>query len=82
MVLMLFVIFQYHLVNWCKLKIHAIGVPSDFMWVYTCYQSTEGLQTVTVKIELHEIVILNSHITVIYLRFIRNTYFYVVQQKN
>ena len=26
--------------------------------------------------------ILNSHVTVTYLRFIKNTYFYVVKQKN
>ena len=53
------VIFQYHLVRWCKLEIHKIGRPSDLsVGVYTqaisyglqARKSTEG-----VKNELHRL---------------------------
>ena len=26
--------FLKHLMSWCKLQIHAVGGPSDLMWVY------------------------------------------------
>ena len=53
-VLTLIVIFYYHLVGWLKLQIHAVGGPSDFMWVYTGYQERKGLHTRTVKIGPHK----------------------------
>ena len=55
--------------TWCKLQIHAVGGPSDLMWVYTQVIEQEGLHTGTVKI-------LNSHGTATYLRFIKSTSFY------
>ena len=61
--------------SWCKFQIHAVGGPSDLLWVYIGYQARKGLHTETVKIK-------NSHVTVIYLRIIKNTYFYVVKQQN
>ena len=55
--------------TWCKLQIHAVGGPSDLIWVYTQVIEQEGLHTGTVKI-------LNSHGTATYLRFIKSTSFY------
>ena len=41
----------------------------------------QGLNTGTVKIKLNHInfIILSNHVTVIYLRFIKNIYFYVIK---
>ena len=71
------VIFQYHLVRWCKLQIHTIGRASDRrVGVYThdinkkVYMTRMGFP------------ILNDHITVTYLKFIKSTNLYVVKQKN
>ena len=46
-----------------------------------CAQATKSLHTGRVKITHINFAILNSHIIVVFLRFIRNTYFYVVKQK-
>ena len=70
------VIFQYHLVRRCKLQIHTIGRASDLrVGVYThdinkkVYMTRMGFP------------ILNSHMTVTYLKFIKSTNLYVVKQK-
>ena len=48
-------IFHYHhLVTWWKLQSHAVGGPSDFVWVYLGYQARKGLHTGTVKIDPHK----------------------------
>ena len=69
------VIFQYHLVRWCKLEIHTIGRLSGLL---TCKQ--ESLQS-ELNVTHINFAILNSHVTVTYLRFIKSTNFYVVKQK-
>ena len=71
------VIFQYHLVRWCKLKIHITGRPSG---VHAGYQQ-ESLQR-ELDMTYIDFTILNSHVTIIYLRFIKSINFYVVRQKN
>ena len=75
-------IFHYHLVSWCNLQIHAIGVPSDLnVSVYTdckARMSTQGQLQITHT----DFAILISHVTVVHIRFIKSTYFYVVKQKN
>ena len=59
-----------------------VGGPSDLsLGVYTGYQakrSTEG----QLKMTHIQFAILNSNVTVIYLRSIKNTYFYPVKQEN
>ena len=59
-----------------------VGGPSDLsLGVYTGYQakrSTEG----QLKMTHIQFAILNSNVTVIYLRSIKNNYFYPVKQKN
>ena len=76
-------IFHYHLENWCKLQSHAAGEPSDFVRVYVWAMKQEKFYTQgELKLNHKNFTILNSHVTVIYLRFIKNTYFYVVKQKN
>ena len=77
------VIFQYHLVRWCKLQIHTIGRPSDLsVGVYT---QVINMHTGYLHRELTmthiDFSILSNHVTVIYLRFIKSTNFYVVTQK-
>ena len=57
--------------SWCKLQVHTVGGPSDFVWVYIIgYQAREGLHTGTVKIDPHKFCNLkqscNSHIFQIY----------------
>ena len=37
--------------SWCEFQIHAVGGPSDFMWVHTDYQARKGPHTGTVKID-------------------------------
>ena len=71
------VIFQYHLVRWCKLQIHAIGRASD-LGVGVCTHD------INKKVYMTHMgfPILNSHITVTYLKFIKSTNLYVVKQKN
>ena len=63
----------------CKF-IQLVDLQSS-VWVYThklwARRSTQG-----VKNDPHRFAILNNHITVTYLRFIKNTKFYVVKQKN
>ena len=63
------------------------GANSKFMKLmdlnisYGCTKDIkQGLNTGTVKIKLNHInfVILSNHVTVIYLRFIKNIYFYVI----
>ena len=67
----------------CKIQTHAVGnLNISCEGVHTSYQATRGLHTGTVKIDPHKFVISNGHVTVIYLRFIENTYFYAVKQKN
>ena len=63
-------IFLYQRVIWCKLKIYAVGAPSDLMGVYTGYHARRSAQTGKVKIDQHKFTILNSHVTVVYLRFL------------
>ena len=55
---------------WCKLKIYAVGAPSDLMG-YTLVIMQEGLHKQG-KLKLINInfTILNSHVTVVYLRFL------------
>ena len=66
-------IFHCHLVSWCKLQIHAVCVPSDIMWVY---KKKEKLYTQgQLKLTYINFVILNSHVAVIFLRFVKNTFF-------
>ena len=64
------------------------GANSKFMKLmdlnisYGCTKDIkQGLNTGTVKIKLNHInfVILSNHVTVIYLRFIKNIYFYVIK---
>ena len=59
-----------------------VGGPSDLsLGVYTGYQakrSTEG----QLKMTHIQFAILNSNVTVIYLRSIKNTYFHPVKHKN
>ena len=70
------VIFHYHLVRWCKLQIHTISRLSDLsVGLYTGYKQ-EGLHW-ELKMTNIDFAILNSH-----LRFIKNTNFYVVKQKD
>ena len=77
------VIFNYHLVNWCKFQIHAVARPSDFMWV-SIHQAKQEKVYIQEQLKLIHINVstLNSHITIIYLRFIKNNYLYTVKQKN
>ena len=67
----------------CELMeiVDSVGRPSDVMWVYTGYRARKCLHTGTVKIDLHIFSILNTHVTVISKRFIKNTYLYAVKQK-
>ena len=54
-------IFHYHLLNWYKLQIHAVGGPSDFVCVYIGYQTRSTHDTAeTVKIEPHKFCHLNK----------------------
>ena len=71
-------IFRCHLVRLCKMEIHTTGRPSNL--IYTGYKQ-EGLSR---DLELTHInfALLNSHVTVIYLRFIKTTNCYVVKQKS
>ena len=56
---------------------------SDFVWVCIGYQARKvPLKLGQLKLTKINFTILNSHVTVIYLRFIKNTYFYVIKQKN
>ena len=67
------VTFRYHLVTWCKLQIYAVGASSGFMWVYQL-QAFKQENTFTkgqLKLTHMNFVILNSYVTVIYLRFIK-----------
>ena len=43
------------------------------------YQARKGLHTVTVKIDPHKFCHIKSYVKVIYLRFVENTYFWVVK---
>ena len=63
-------IFLYQRVIWCKLKIYAVGAPLDLMG-YTQVITQEGLHKQG-KLKLINInfTILNSHVTVVYLRFL------------
>ena len=74
----LIVIFHYHIVSWSKLQIHAVGGPSDFiMWVYI-HQAIKQEKTYTqeqLKLIHINVSILNSHITVMRLRLIKNKLF-------
>ena len=38
----------------CKLQIHAVGAPADYVWVYIVYQAKKGLYTGTIKFDLHK----------------------------
>ena len=68
------VIFHYHLVSCCKLQFHAIGRPSDLsMGVYTGYQARRSTQG-QLKITHINFAILNSHVTVVHLRFNQSAY--------
>ena len=66
----------------CKIQTHAVGNPNiSCECVHTDYQARKGLHAWRVKIDPHKFVISNSHVTVIYLRFIKNSYFYAVKRK-
>ena len=71
------VIFQYHVLRQCKLEIHTIVRPSTFRYKCGCIHTShkqESLQS-ELKITHKDFAILNSHVTVIYLRFIKITNF-------
>ena len=60
---------------------YAVGGHSDLsVGIYTGYhaRSTQG----QLKMTHINFAILNSNVTVIYLKFIKNTHFYEVKQKN
>ena len=48
------VIFHHQRVIWCKLKIYAVGGPSDLIGVYTGYHARTSAQTGKVKIDQHK----------------------------
>ena len=79
--MILIAIFHYHLVSWCIFQVHAVDGPSDFMWVYMAKQEKVYTQEQLKLIHIN-FSILSSHTKVIYIRFIKNTYFYTVKQKN
>ena len=64
---------------------NAVGGPSEFMWhcgcIHRLYQARKDLHTGTVKINPQKILINDIKDLVIYLRFIKNIYFYEVKQK-
>ena len=68
-----FHIFNYHLVRWYKLQIHTIDGPSDLR--LEARRSTQGVMTHI------DFLILNSHVTVICLQFIKKTYLCMVKKK-
>ena len=72
----------YHLVSWCKLQIHGVGGPSDLMCMLHRLSSKKVYTQWQLKFAHIIFLILNSHVTVTYLSFIKNSYFYAVKQKN
>ena len=75
------VIFHCHLVRWFKLEILAVCKLSDFMWVYAQAIKQEKVYTQRqLKLTNINLAILNRNVTVTYLRFIKNSYFYAIKQ--
>ena len=62
-----------------QIVIQAAGGPSDLVRVWIGYQYQARFRQGQLKLTHINFTILNSHVTVIYLRFIKNTYFYVVE---
>ena len=54
------------------MQIHAVGGPSDFMWVYTSYQARKGLHTWTVKTDPHKF----CHLKLYHLKFAKKHLFW------
>ena len=76
------IIFHYHLFSWFKLQIHIIGGTSDLsLVVYTVCQARIFTQAQW-KITHINFVILNSNVIVIYLRFVKSTYFHAGKQES
>ena len=81
------IFFHYHLVSWCKLQIHPVGGPSDFVWVRLSSKIQQSLHYTQGLLKLAHINFAILNIIAmqqlnIQLRFIKNIYFYVVKQKN
>ena len=75
------VIFHCHLVRWFKLEILAVCKLSDFVWVYAQAIKQEKVYTQRqLKLTNINLAILNRNVTVTYLRFIKNSYFYAIKQ--
>ena len=75
------VIFQYHLDRWCKLQIHTIDRLSDLGVGIHTDDKQDGLHR-KLKMTHVDFSILNNHVTVAYLRFMKSTNFYVIKKKN
>ena len=63
------VIFQYHLVRWCKLEIHTIGRSSG---IHTGYKQ-ESLQR-ELNISHIDCTVLNSHVTVTFKIYLKHKF--------
>ena len=66
-------------VNWKFMQLMDLKISCRC--IHTGYQARKGLHTGTVTTDSMNFVILNSHVTVIYLRMIKNTYIYAVNRK-
>ena len=63
--------------SWCKLQIHGVGGPSDFMHVgvHQAIKQEKIYKQEHLKLIHINVSILNTHITVTYLRFTKDIIF-------
>ena len=68
---------HFHVLSGTNYKFMQLPIGGAYTKIMRKKLITEG-----VKMTHIGFVIINSHVTVIYLRFIKNTYFYAVKQQN